>query len=113
QASGNQARYVALLRDAVAADNMAGGARTDASKVAAAKASLELGKAAAQEARNIPITQPIAKSLAARKKATEDAVQALNQTASYGYADTTTAATYEIGAAYHDFAQALINSEPP
>ncbi len=113
QASGNQTRYMALLRDAVTADSMAGGARTDASKVAAAKASLELGKASAQQARNIAITQPIAKSLAVRKKATEDAVQALNQTASYGYADTTTAATYEIGTAYHDFAQALVNSEPP
>ena len=113
QASGNSARYTALLHDAVTADSMAGAARTDDSKVAAAKASLELGKAAAQQARAIPITQPIAKSLAVRKKATEDAVQALNQTASYGYADTTTAATYEIGNAYHDFARALANSEPP
>ncbi|HWY25153.1 MAG TPA: tetratricopeptide repeat protein, partial [Nevskia sp.] len=113
QTSGNTSRYMALLRDAVTADSMAGAARTEDSKLAAAQASLELGKAAAQQARAVAITQPLAKTLAVRKKATEDAVQALNQTASYGYADTTTAATYEIGNAYHDFAKALVNSEPP
>jgi TolA-binding protein len=112
-ARGDTAGYNALLRDTVAADEMAGTARTEDSKVAASQASLELGKAAAQQARTIPITQPIAKSLAARKQATESAVQALNRAGSYGYADTTTAATFEIGNAYHDFARAISGSEPP
>ena len=113
KASGNQARYVALLHEAVSADDTAGAGRTDASKLAAAQASLELGRAAAQQARAVSITQPIAKTLPARKKATEAAVEALNRAGSYGYSDTTTAATYEIGNAYHDFARAIANSEPP
>jgi TolA-binding protein len=112
-ARGDQVRYTALLRDAISADEMAGPARTEESKVAAAQASLELARAAAQQARAMPITQPIAKSLQARKLATESAVQALNRAGSYGYAETTTAATYEIGNAYHDFARAIVNSEPP
>ena len=112
-ASGDHARYMALLGEAVSADQMAGAARTDSSKLAAAKASLELGRAAAQDARAISIDLPIAKTLPVRKKATEAAVQALDRAAAYGFADTTTAATYEIGNVYHDFANALTNSERP
>jgi len=112
-ASGDQARYTALLHDAVSADDMAGATRTDSSKLAAAQASLELGRAAAQQARAVSINLPIAKTLPERKKATEAAVQALDRAANYGFADTTTAATYEIGNVYHDFALALTNSERP
>ena len=112
-ANGDHARYTALLHDAVSADDMAGAGRTDSSKLAAAQASLELGRAAAQDARAVSINLPIAKTLPARKKATEAAVQALDRAANYGFADTTTAATYEIGNVYHDFAQALTNSERP
>ena len=112
-ASGDHVRYVGLLHEAVSADDMAGAGRTDSSKLAAAQASLELGREAAQQARAVSISLPIAKTLPVRKRATEAAVQALERAANYGYADTSTAATYEIGNVYHDFAQALTNSERP
>ncbi|MDR3416197.1 MAG: tetratricopeptide repeat protein [Nevskia sp.] len=112
-ANNDRPRYLAWLRDLVAADDMAGSARTDDSKLAAAQASLELGRAAAQDAQSLSIDLPIAKSLPVRKKATEAAVQALNRAASYGFIDTTTAATFETGNVYHDFSRALLNSERP
>ena len=111
--AANPTQHTYWLNQMIAADSMAGAARSDDSKLAAAKASLELARGAAQQARLIPITLPIAKTLPVRKKATEAAVDALNRAAAYGIADTTTAATYEIGNVYRDFSRALLNSERP
>ncbi|MDB5974625.1 MAG: hypothetical protein JWR07_1385 [Nevskia sp.] len=111
--AGDSVRHAYWLNEMVSADSMAGAGRTDSSKLAAAQASLELARATAAQARAVSITLPIAKTLPVRKQATEAAVQALNRAASYGFADTTTAATNEIGNVYHDFARALVNSERP
>ncbi len=111
--AGDSSKHTYWLNEIIVADNSAGPGRTDSSKLAAAQASLELARAAAQSANAISIDLPIAKTLPVRKKATEAAVQALEQAASYGFADTSTAATYEIGKVYHEFAQALMHSERP
>ena len=84
-----------------------------ASKLAAAQASLELARMAADRARAMFIDLPIAKTLPLRKQATTAAVQALENAASYGFVETSTAATYEIGNVYHDFALALTHSQRP
>jgi outer membrane protein assembly factor BamD (BamD/ComL family) len=110
---GQQTEYLAQLRAIVAADESAGAARTEQTRLAAAQASLELGLAAAETARNLPIAAPVAKTLPTRKKATEEAIAALNRAAAYGFADTTPAATDALGSVYHDFAQALAASAPP
>jgi hypothetical protein len=113
QANGDRTRYMYWLHEMVNADSNASVGRTDATRQVAAQASLELGVISATDARALSITQPLPKSLAARKQATENAVQALNKAAAYGFADTTTAATYELGNVYRDFGRALINSEKP
>lgn len=112
-AANDRGRYLYWLRELVKAHDTAGAAGTEASKLAAAQASLELAMAAAQDARGIKLSLPVEKSLPARKNATELAVQALNRAAAYGYAETTTAATYELGVVYRDFSRALIDSERP
>lgn len=109
----DRGRYLYWLRELVKADETAGSLRTDTSKLAGAQAALELGLAAAQDARAIRLSLPVEKSLPARKAATEVAVQALNRAAAYGFADSTTAATYELGTVYRDFSRALIESERP
>lgn len=109
----DRGRYLYWLRDLVKADETAGSARTDSSRLAGAEAALEIARAAAADARAVRLTLPVEKSLPARKSATELAVQALNKAASYGFADTTTAATYELGVVYKDFSRALIESERP
>src|SRR5262249_49636152 len=112
-ASGDRAGYQRWLNEIVAADIGAGGGRSDQSKVMAAQASLELGRNAAADARLLAITLPINKSLPARKKATQNAVGILTRAADYGFADTTTASTFELGETYRDFGKALVDSERP
>lgn len=109
--SGDSKRYVYWLNATVAADN-GPGANAD-SKAQAAKANLELGRMAATDARNVRLRLPLKDSLAARKRAMESAVQILNRAAGYGFAETTTAATFELGLIYQDFGKALRDSERP
>ena len=109
---GDRTAYLFWLKELVNADDAAGRNSTDKSRTMAAAASLEIGRAAAQDARQLTLTAS-PKSLAARKAATEVAINALTRAANYGYADTTTAATYELGGVYRDFSKALLDSERP
>lgn len=107
------ARYERYLGEIVAADRSAGGARTDKSKLMAAQASLEIGRGLAQKARQMALSQPVEKSLVARRTATETAIASLSGAAGYGFADVTTAATYELGTVYRDFGRAIMQSSRP
>jgi tetratricopeptide (TPR) repeat protein len=113
QTAGDRKTYLHWLNEIVLADSAAGDGRSDASRSMAAQAGLEIGRAAAADARAIPITLPINKSLPVRKQATQTAVDALTRAAGYGFVDTTTAATYELGTVYRDFGRALMDSERP
>jgi outer membrane protein assembly factor BamD (BamD/ComL family) len=112
-AAGDRVRYAAVLHEIVATDAAAGANRSDQTRLAAAQASLELGRMAAENARSFRINSPIKNTLPVRKQATENAVQALNQAASYGLAEQTTAATYELAGVYRDYSRALLESERP
>jgi tetratricopeptide (TPR) repeat protein len=111
--SNDNTRYAYWLREIVNADAAAGAARTDATKFAAAQASLELGRIEAADARLVSLTAPASKSLPRRKAATEAAIDTLSRAAGYGFAEVTTAATYEFGMVYRDLSRALISSERP
>jgi len=111
--AADNTRHLYWLHDIINADSAAGAARSDGSKLAAAQAQLELGRIDAAGARELALNAPLATNLARRKQATESAIAALSAAAGYGYADITTAATYEIGAVYRDFGQALLDSERP
>ncbi len=101
------------LGELVAADASAGAERTQQSQALAARSSLELGRMAAADASRLRLTLPIEKSLPARKTAMQEAIRWLGSAAAFGFADTTTAATYELGMVYQTFGRALLDSERP
>ncbi|HEX4873002.1 MAG TPA: tetratricopeptide repeat protein [Nevskiaceae bacterium] len=110
---GDQAGQLRWLREIVRADQAAGAERSEATRSLAATSSLEIGRVTGAEAKRLTLSAPIERSLAAKKQAMETAIQALNQAAGYGFAPVTTAATFELGQLYQDFAQALLASERP
>jgi TolA-binding protein len=113
KAGNNTEQQLYWLREIVNADAAAGAERTDATKALAAKSSLEVGRITAAQAKALRITLPIEASLPAKQKAVEAAIQAFNRAGGYGFADVTTAATYELGQLHQDFAKSLSNSERP
>ncbi|MEQ1437936.1 tetratricopeptide repeat protein [Fontimonas sp. SYSU GA230001] len=113
RASGNTPRLSQWLRELVTADETAGGERSPRSKALAAQSSLDLGRMAADDTRAQRLTLPIERSLPRKKQAMEEAIRWLGKAAGYGFAETTTAATYELGVVYRDFGKALLESERP
>jgi cellulose synthase operon protein C len=113
QARGDTPTQVYWLKEIVRADETAGAQRTDATRSLAAKSSLELGRMEVVEAKKLRLSAPLDKSLAAKKTAMESAIASLNRAAGYGFAETTTAATFEIAGLYQDFGKALMDSERP
>ncbi|MGQ0619108.1 MAG: tetratricopeptide repeat protein [Panacagrimonas sp.] len=101
------------LREIVKADETAGSARTDVTRTLAATSSLELGRIASIDAKRLRISLPIEKTLPLKKAAMESAIATLNQAAAYGLAETTTAATFELGTLYEDFGKSIMESERP
>jgi tetratricopeptide (TPR) repeat protein len=101
------------LRDIVAADRAAGGARTDRSRSLAAKATLTLATPAREQFRNVKLVAPLKKSLAEKRKAMEAALKAYEAAADYQVADVTTAATFESAELYRQLGKDLMSSERP
>lgn len=110
---GDTAAETLWLRELVQADDTAGAERTERTRTLAAQASLALGRMSAAQAKTLRLTAPVEKTLPAKKQAMEAAVQALNKAVSYGFAEITTAATYELGTLQQDFGKALMDSERP
>ena len=110
---GDGYRYLFWLRELITADENAGRNRSEHSKSIAAQAALDVGRITAEDAARIKLRAPVEVSLPQRKGAVEAAIQALEKAAAYGYADITTAATYELGSVYQSFAKALMESERP
>jgi cellulose synthase operon protein C len=101
------------LKEIIAADRSAGAARTDRSKVLAAKATLTLAVPAREEFRRIKLVAPLKKSLADKRKAMEAALKAYEAAADYQVAEVTTAATFESAELYRQLGKDLISSERP
>ncbi|HEY2145148.1 MAG TPA: tetratricopeptide repeat protein [Steroidobacteraceae bacterium] len=101
------------LRDIIAADRSAGAARSDRSKVLAARATLTLAAPARDEFRSIKLVAPLKKSLAEKRKAMEAALKAYESAADYQVADVTTAATFESAELYRQLGKDLMSSERP
>lgn len=113
KARGDSGAQMLWLREIVAADDTAGAERSDRSRSLAAQASLDIGRITAAQAKALRLTLPVEKSLPAKKQAMEASIQSLNKAAGYGFAEITTAATFELGTLYQDFGKALIDSERP
>jgi cellulose synthase operon protein C len=113
EARGDRAEQQRWLRDILSADASAGSERSDATRLLAAESALTLGKLLAAETRELALSLPLERSLPVRRQSMESAIHALTQAAGYGFAEVTTAATYELGRVYQAFAAALMTSERP
>jgi cellulose synthase operon protein C len=113
RARGEATQLAFWQRELVAADDSAGSERSPRSRALAAEASLDLGRAAARAAATLRLTLPIERSLPAKQQAMEEAIRWLGKAAGYGFVETTTAATFELGNVYQNFARALLESERP
>jgi tetratricopeptide (TPR) repeat protein len=101
------------LRRIIAADASAGAARSDSSRLMAARAALELAGPAALAFRSIRLEAPLARTLKAKRGAMETALKAYQAAADYGVAEVTTAATFETAELYRQLAADLMASERP
>lgn len=113
RSSGNGEALSTALREQIALNDRAGNQANERSRSLAAKASLELGRIAARDTQAIALTAPIEKSLPKRKQTMEQALNWFDKAAGYGYADVTTAATFETGSVYQGFGRALLDSARP
>lgn len=113
RSSGDGERYRYWLSDFVDAEAGAGAARTDATRLEAARAALELGRLDAERARAMRLSLPIEQSLPQKRAAMQAAIDSLSRAAAYGFAEVTTAATLQLGDLYRAFARSLMDSERP
>jgi tetratricopeptide (TPR) repeat protein len=101
------------LDELVAADAVAGAARTDRSRFLAAEASLELAQPLDSAARAVRLVAPLERSLLAKKKALEAALAGYGRASDYAVASVTTHAGYAMAELYRHFGKALMESERP
>ena len=111
---GNQAKeWGYWLNDIVQADRNGGKQRTARTNYLAATAVLELAKPHQLAYQKTKLTIPLKKSLKKKKGQMQNAIKAYENAMNYKVAEVTTAATYQIGEIYHDFARALMKSQRP
>ncbi len=101
------------LNEIVKADRQGGKQRTARTNYLAAKAVLELARPYQLSYQRVKLKIPLKKSLKKKKSLMEKTIKAYEVAMSYKVAEVTTAATYQIGEVYHDFARALMNSQRP
>lgn len=100
-------------REIVKADAEAGAQRTARTHYLAAKAQLALAAEPRDEFRAIRLTLPLSRTLKAKRKAMQRAMAAYRLADSYGVAEVTTAATYEMAGLYETLAHDVLGSERP
>jgi TolA-binding protein len=101
------------LKEIIAADHAAGAARTDRSRLLAARATLTLAAPVREEFVHIKLVAPLKKSLAEKRGAMEAALKAYRQAADYQVSEVTTAATFESAELYRQLGKDLMSSERP
>ena len=111
--SGDAAARRRWLDEIMKADAAAGAARTDRSRFLAASAALEIAAPLDATARGIRLAIPLDKSLRAKRKAMEDALQAYAKAEEYGVAQVSTAATYAMADLYRHLGKSLLDSDRP
>ena len=100
-------------REIIKVDSQAGAQRTERTHYLAAKAQLALAQPARDEFRAVRLTLPLKKSLVAKRKALEDAMNGYKKAAEYQVAEVTTAATFEMAELYRTLSKDLLASERP
>jgi hypothetical protein len=113
QKSHNIDRERFWQREIVKVDSQAGAARTDRTKYLAAKAQLALAEPARDQFRSIRLVAPLKKTLAAKRKALEGALEGYKAANDYQVAEVTTAATFEMAELYRTLGKDVMSSERP
>lgn len=111
--SGDNRTWGIWLQEMIRADAKGGAQRTDRTRYLAADATLQLAHGQQVMYKSVNLTQPIKKSLQRKKELLEATVKAYQRAIQYRVAEVTTAATYQLGELYADFAKSLVNSEQP
>jgi cellulose synthase operon protein C len=111
--SGDLTKRDYWYREIIKVDSQAGAQRTQRTHYLAAKAQLSLAQPARDEFRAVRLTLPLKKSLVAKRKALEDAMNGYKKAAEYQVAEVTTAATYEMAELYRTLSKDLLASERP
>lgn len=110
---GDTTTQTRWYREIVKADAQAGAARTERTRFLAGKAQLALAQPARDAFRGVRLATPLKKSLIAKRKSLDAAMDAYKLAASYQVAEVTTAATYEMAELYRTLAKDLMSSERP
>lgn len=110
---GDVAKQDYWYREIIKADSQAGTQRTDRTHYLAAKAQLALAQPARDAFRGVRLTAPLKKSLVAKRKSLEEAMNGYKRAAEYQVAEVTTAATYEMAELYRTLAHDVMSSERP
>ena len=111
--SGDVSKRDYWYREIIKVDSQAGAQRTQRTHYLAAKAQLALAQPARDEFRTVRLTLPLKKSLVAKRKALEAAMDGYKKAAEYQVAEVTTAATYEMAELYRTLSKDLLASERP
>jgi tetratricopeptide (TPR) repeat protein len=111
--SGDLAKRDYWYREIIKVDSTAGAQRTERTHFLAGKAQLALAAPARDEFRAIRLTAPLKKSLVAKRKALEVAMDGYKKAAAYNVAEVTTASTFEIAELFRTLSKDVMNSERP
>ncbi len=101
------------LRAIIDADRESGAARTDQSRLLAARSTLELAAPLRAAFEALPLNAPLERSLKAKREAMESALVAYRAAADYGIPEVATSATYATAEMYRKLAADLLASERP
>ncbi|MEM7083310.1 MAG: tetratricopeptide repeat protein [Pseudomonadota bacterium] len=113
QKMGNESQYLDWVRSIIEVDKAAGSNATPRSRTAAARATLMFAKQAWQPFADVRLEEPLQDNLRLKKSRMETLLSQLGVASGYNIADVTTAATYQMAAAYAEMADALMTSERP
>ncbi len=97
----------------VSAEEKAKGSSNGRARFLAASARMELARPALARYHRMKLTVPLKKSLAGKKKLLEQLQTSYRAAIAYQIGEITTEATYQLGELYHEFANALLDSERP
>lgn len=110
---GNVAESTTWLKELSAGFDRAGAANTARTSYLGAMAKFRLSQPVYDEFAAIPLSQPLKKSLGAKKAAMQKALEAYNKVAAIGVAEFTTASNYQVAEIYRKLAADLMASERP
>ncbi|MFK8030448.1 MAG: tetratricopeptide repeat protein [Gammaproteobacteria bacterium] len=113
QEMGSESQYIEWVRSIISTDAQAGSAATPRSRTAAARATLMFAKQQWGPFAEVRLQEPLQQNLRLKKQRMETLLDQLGQASRYNIAEVTTAATYQIAAAYAEMADSLMTSERP